>query len=159
MESVLRERPPSPSPPPSSSDDVAARAAALVEEAEAIVSQWLMAHGLTPTTRTREGYRLLALHAQGARQDPTFNACRESCRELIYQCNMALAATDDDERGRRLLYAEAVLAHLRLFVEGKLEVAGLGTFCCASRPLHGETKKDERAETSALPENGEENRN
>jgi hypothetical protein len=32
-----------------------------------------------------------------------------------------------------------LVEHLRLFVRGKLEVAGLGDFCCASRPLRQET--------------------
>lgn len=120
-------------PPPSPGAEQ--RVAALLDEAEAVLSRWLLAHGLTPTEARREGYRLLALHAQGARRDPTFNACRESCRELIYQCNMALTADGGEERARRLALAEAVLTHLRLFIDGKLEVAGLGTFCCASRPL------------------------
>ena len=51
---------------------------------EAILESWLAAHGETPTTRTVEGFRLLALHRQGARGDPSFNACRETCRELVY---------------------------------------------------------------------------
>jgi hypothetical protein len=29
-----------------------------------------------------------------------------------------------------------VAKHLALFVGGKLETAGLGEFCCSSRPLH-----------------------
>ena len=28
-----------------------------------------------------------------------------------------------------------VVRHLALFIAGKLEVAGLGEFCCASKPL------------------------
>jgi hypothetical protein len=33
-----------------------------------------------------------------------------------------------------------VARHLALFVGGKLEVAGLGEFCCASRPLRQHEK-------------------
>jgi|BEDMetMinimDraft_2_1075160.scaffolds.fasta_scaffold00553_3 hypothetical protein len=127
---------------PLAAESAAPSVTALLAEAEAVLSRWLLAHGLTPTEAKREGYRLLALHAQGARHDPTFNACRESCRELIYQCNMALAAESEEERQQRLLYAGAVLAHLRLFIEGKLEVAGLGTFCCASRPLREKERRE-----------------
>jgi hypothetical protein len=34
---------------------------------------------------------------------------------------------------------------LKLFVRGKLEVAGLGEFCCASRPLRNESGREETA--------------
>jgi hypothetical protein len=34
-----------------------------------------------------------------------------------------------------LKMASLVAMHLLLFVSGKLEVEGLGEFCCASRPL------------------------
>jgi hypothetical protein len=33
-----------------------------------------------------------------------------------------------------------LVEHLKLFVRGKLEVEGLGEFCCASRPLRKETE-------------------
>jgi len=33
-----------------------------------------------------------------------------------------------------------LVQHLELFVRGKLEVAGLGDFCCASRPLRKESE-------------------
>jgi len=32
-----------------------------------------------------------------------------------------------------------LVKHLLLFVSGKLQVAGLGDFCCASRPLRLES--------------------
>ena len=51
---------------------------------ERVLERWLEARGETPTAARREGFRLLALHRQGARGDPSFNACRESCRELAY---------------------------------------------------------------------------
>ena len=31
---------------------------------------------------------MLALHRQGARGEPSFNACRETCREIVYRCNL-----------------------------------------------------------------------
>lgn len=114
-------------------DDPAERTAAMLAIAEAVIVRWLRAHGRTPTEARVEGYRLLALQRQGARRDPTFNACRESCRELIYQCNMARAYPA--EAARRLRLAAMVCRHLALFVFGKLETAALGEFCCASRPL------------------------
>ena len=43
---------------------------------EAILETWLMARGETPTDRKVEGFRLLALHRQGARGEPSFNACQ-----------------------------------------------------------------------------------
>ena len=35
-----------------------------------------------------ESFRLLALHRQGARGVPSFNACRETCREIAYHYNL-----------------------------------------------------------------------
>ena len=35
-----------------------------------------------------------------------------------------------------------LVEHLRLFVRGKLEVEGLGDFCCASRPLREESRNE-----------------
>lgn len=113
----------------------AGEVAVLLAEAEAAIEAWLQAHDRVPTQASVEGYRLLALHRQAARGDASFNACRETCRELIYQCNVALAAEDAAEQAHRLRLAAMVGTHLGLFVAGKLETAGLGTFCCASRPL------------------------
>ncbi len=36
---------------------------------------------------------------------------------------------------RHLRLAAMVARHLVLFIDGKLENAGLGEFCCSSRPL------------------------
>ena len=49
---------------------------------EAVLEHWVRARGKQPTDDEREGFRLLALHRQGADKDPSFNACRETCREL-----------------------------------------------------------------------------
>ncbi len=123
--------------------DVPGRVAMLLETAEAAIAGWLRANGENPTDANIEGFRLLALHRQSARLDPRLNACRESCRELIYQCNMARACPA--EAARRLRMAGMVRDHLLLFVAGKLENPALGAFCCAARPLrNADTNKGEQ---------------
>lgn len=115
--------------------DAPALADELLELGEAVLERWLVARGATPTTRTVEGFRLLALHRQGARGDASFNACRETCRELVYHRNLVALEPAHAETVRRLRLGAMVARHLALFVGGKLEVAGLGEFCCSSRPL------------------------
>jgi hypothetical protein len=112
-----------------------ARAQALLEAGETILEHWLAAKGVQPTDGTREGFRLLALHHQGAKGDPSFNACRESCRELVYYYNVIGAAPDDSASVTNVKMMRFVLNHLYLFVTGKMEVEGLGEFCCSSRSL------------------------
>jgi hypothetical protein len=102
---------------------------------ETILEVWLAARGGRPTARTVEGFRLLALHRQGARGDPSFNACRETCRELVYHYNLVRLEPAHADVARRLRLGAMVARHLQLFIGGKLEVAGLGEFCCSSRPL------------------------
>jgi hypothetical protein len=130
---------------------LAAAAAQLADEqlalGEAILEIWLTARGETPTTRTIEGFRLLALHRQGARGEPSFNACRETCRELVYHHNLVRLEPAHAETARRLKLGAMVVRHLALFIGGKLEVAGLGEFCCASRPLRQREAAAEPAET------------
>jgi hypothetical protein len=115
--------------------DSRAHADALLAIGEGILERWLVAGGALPTQTLSEGFRLLALHRQGAKSDPSFNACRETCRELVYQHNLVRLAPDHPETARRLRLAAMVARHLALFIDGKLEVAGLGEFCCSSRPL------------------------
>lgn len=102
---------------------------------EAILEHWLQSNHMTPTKRESEGFRLLALHRQGARGEPSFNACRETCRELVYNCNLIRLDPQNPEVARRIRLGSMVARHLALFVGGKLEIAGLGEFCCSSRPL------------------------
>ncbi|HEX6396629.1 MAG TPA: hypothetical protein VFZ95_04340 [Steroidobacteraceae bacterium] len=109
---------------------------ALLAQAQAVLEEWVKARGEAPTTDTVEGFRLLALHRQGARGSPSFNACRETCREIAYHYN--LLATRPDARAELMM--SLLVEHLRLFVRGKLEVEGLGEFCCASRPLRKEAE-------------------
>ena len=103
---------------------------------ETILVTWLAARGATPTKLTVEGFRLLALHRQGARGDASFNACRETCRELVYYRNLIRSDPAHADTARRLRLGTMVARHLLLFIGGKLEIAGLGEFCCSSRPLH-----------------------
>ncbi len=114
----------------------AAAANELLALAEAILEHWVQARGKVPTQDRREGFRLLALHRQGATGEPSFNACRETCRELAYHYNLIAAASPDVDVRHQLQMMRMVTTHLLLFVAGKLEVAELGDFCCSSRPMH-----------------------
>lgn len=118
--------------------DAHAGADVLLRLAEEVLEHWVTARGEKPTNEAKEGFRLLALHRQGARGVPSFNACRESCREVAYHYN--LLVTDHDPAGaeRTQQMMAFVTRHLFLFVSGKMQVEGLGEFCCASRPLRVE---------------------
>ncbi len=118
-----------------SAEDLAAELLAIGETA---LTSWLAAKGKTPTDREVEGFRLLALHRQGARGEPSFNACRETCRELAYAYNCVCAAPSGPETPKRLRLGAMVARHLVLFIDGKLETAGLGEFCCSARPLRAQ---------------------
>ena len=102
---------------------------------ENVLEAWLDAQGKTIEEKPVEGFRLLGLHRQAARGDPSFNACRETCRELVYRTNCARLGEDGDDVARQLRLAAMVARHLLLFVDGKLENAGLGEFCCSSKAL------------------------
>ena len=114
----------------------------LLAAAEAVLEEWVRARGEVPTQDTVEGFRLLALHRQGARGVPSFNACRETCREIAYHYNLAGEAQDK----RTQLMMGMLVRHLELFVRGKMEVEGLGEFCCASRPLRQQSAVEERTD-------------
>lgn len=118
--------------------DAAPRAVGeLLQLGEDILGIWVRARGQEPTCDTKEGFRLLALHRQGARGEPSFNACRETARELVYHYNLVLSEPAHQEICRRLQLAAMVAKHLCLFVSGKMQVACLGEFCCAAKPLRG----------------------
>ena len=119
-------------------NDPRADAAALLRLGEQSLEHWVNAHGQIPTNAEREGFRLLALHRQGAKDDPSFNACRETCRELAYYFNLAEQQPDHAHAAQRIQMMRFVARHLFLFVSGKLEEQKLGDFCCASRPLRVE---------------------
>jgi hypothetical protein len=103
---------------------------------EEILEHWLDAHGKAPTDDRKEGFRLLALHRLAAQGDPSFNACRETCRELAYHYNLITLEPQHADSNRRLAMMIMVARHLYLFVTGKMQTADLGEFCCSSRPLH-----------------------
>ena len=107
----------------------------LLSMGETILEAWLFAHEGEPTEDEVEGFRLLALHRQGARGNPTFNACRETCREVVYHRNLIHLEPAAPDVARQVRIGAMVVRHLALFVGGKLEVAGLGDFCCSSRPI------------------------
>ena len=111
-------------------------AAELLTLGEGVLEHWIIARGDDPTEETREGFRLLALHRQGAKGEPSFHACRETCRELVYHYNLITMDPSHRETECRLAMAALVAMHLFLFVTGKMQVDKLGEFCCSSRPLH-----------------------
>lgn len=117
---------------PALDPEIAAELLALGEE---VLGHWVTAKGLEPTHEAREGFRLLALHRQGCTDEPSFNACRETCRELVYHYNLVNLEPRHPDTVQRLRMMTLVANHLFLFVAGKLQVSGLGDFCCASRPL------------------------
>jgi hypothetical protein len=119
--------------------DPRAAAQRLLALAEAVLEPWVEARGDIPTPDEKEGFRLLALHKQGARGAPSFNACRETCREIAYHCNLLRAEPECAEAARRQRMMALLVKHLLLFVSGKMQVEGLGEFCCASRPLRLES--------------------
>jgi len=113
----------------------AADAAELLALSESVLEHWVAARGDTPTPELREGFRLLALHRQGCRGLPSFNACRETCRELVYHYNLLAGAAPDEASAGRARMMVLLARHLFLFVTGKMQVEQLGEFCCSSRPL------------------------
>lgn len=118
-------------------DDVAGadRAAALLTLGETVLENWLTAHDKVPTDDKHEGFRLLALHRQAVKGDPSFNACRETCRELVYHHNLIVAEPEHPDTPRRVKMTSLVARHLCYFISGKLQTSELGEFCCSSRPI------------------------
>ena len=120
---------------PGPAGDPVAAASRMVALGEAVLENWVTAQTRAPTRQTREGSRLLALHRQAAKGVPSFNACRETCREIAYHQNLIADDPDHPQIRRRLDMMRFLTQHLILFVGGKMEVEGLGEFCCSSRPL------------------------
>ena len=115
-------------------------AAELLQLGEETLQQWVLARGLDPTTGKREGFRLLALHHQGAQGEPSFNACRETCRELVYHYNLLQLSPDGADVQKNTAMMALVANHLFLFISGKMQTRQLGEFCCASKPLRSEAR-------------------
>lgn len=118
--------------------DPSEAAAVLLALAEEAIEAWTAARGEAPTHDQREGFRLLALHHQGAHGVPSFNACRETCREIAYHYNVLRSGVPAPEAQRLATMMVFLVRQLTLFVSGKLQVEGLGDFCCASKPLRQE---------------------
>ena len=114
----------------------------LLNLGEEILTCWVTAKGHTPTTDEHEGFRLLALQRQGAKGDPSFNACRETCRELVYYYNLFKHDRSNGDDAQKTLKMMALVAnHLCLFVNGKMEVAELGNFCCSAAPIRNDANE------------------
>ena len=115
--------------------DIAASAEKLLGASEEVIEHWVTARGEVPTDDTREGFRLLALHRQGAKGDPSFNACRETCREIVYYYNVITMQPELADITDRLEMMMMICRHLYLFISGKMQVAELGEFCCSAKPI------------------------
>ena len=115
--------------------DADARAGELLQASEEVLEHWIMARGEVPTNDKREGFRLLALHRQGAKGDPSFNACRETCREIVYHYNLVTMRDVHSDITDRLCMLAMISKHLYLFVSSKMQVAELGEFCCSAKPI------------------------
>jgi len=104
----------------------------LLTLAEEIMENWIMHKEESPTQESKEGFRLLALQKQGAKGDPSFNACRETCREVAYHHNL-IESKQSDEHTLEMM--QFVVQHIHLFISGKIEESALGNFCCSSKPI------------------------
>ena len=120
---------------PDAMADPDTRAAELLQASEEVLEHWVSARGDAPTRDEREGFRLLALHRQGSKGDPSFNACRETCREIAYHYNLVTMREDNADITDRLCMLAMISKHLYLFVSGKMQVAELGEFCCSAKPV------------------------
>ncbi len=126
----------------SAEQDPQAAAERLVRAGEEILEHWIIAHDGEPTLDTREGFRLLALHRQGTKGDPSFNACRETCRELAYFFNLVTLQPASGESADRVEMMKMICNHLFLFISGKMQVAELGDFCCSAKPIRLTPERD-----------------
>jgi hypothetical protein len=108
---------------PMPTPDIQASADDLLRASEEVLEHWITARGEIPTDDNREGFRLLALHRQGAKGDPSFNACRETCREIVYHYNLVTMQPEHSDITDRLY-------------------AGLGEFCCAAKPIRSAMDND-----------------
>ncbi len=122
--------------------DVHAAADELLRLSEEVIEHWIVARNDEPTAEKHEGFRLLALHRQGARGEPSFNACRETCREVAYHYNLLTMQSEAVETTNRLEMMKMISSHLYLFISGKMQVAELGGFCCSAKPIRSSTEFD-----------------
>ena len=118
------------------------RAEDYLQIGENVLEHWNLGRGFLPTQNKIEGFRLLALHRQGSKGEPSFNACRETCRELAYHYNLIIQESGHPDTRKRLEMMRLIATHLFLFVSGKMEYEKLGEFCCASRPIRSNEEKE-----------------
>jgi len=118
----------------------------LLSLGEEVLEHWVIAKGKEPTRDKREGFRLLALHRQGADKNPGFNACRETCRELAWHYNLLTQQAGHADDQQRVRMMALVANHLYLFISGKMETEELGEFCCASKPIREKVDSETRAQ-------------
>ncbi len=102
---------------------------------EEAIENWLHGQNRTPTDKLKEGFRILALHAQGAKGEPSFHACRETARELVYHYNLLQHDPTSDQCAQHLKTMQLLARHLVFFIGGKMQEANLGEFCCAAKPI------------------------
>jgi len=121
-------------------------AAELLALGAQVLEHWVRARGREPTLEEREGFRLLGLHRQGADKDPSFNACRETCRELAYHYNLLTLQPDHEATPQRAQMMALVANHLYLFISGKMQTEQLGEFCCSSRPVRERVDSETQAQ-------------
>jgi hypothetical protein len=100
-------------------------AAELVQLSEEILEHWLLAKGETPAEQSDETLRLLALQTQCAATEPSFEACRSACLEVLDQGNLVAAEPEHAATVERLLVAVAAAFHLYSFVTSRMAEAGL----------------------------------
>lgn len=98
-----------------------------------MLENWLTAKDLVPTNKEKEGFRIIALHRQGCKGDPSFNACRETCRELAYYYNLITSQPDSEDMASRLAMMDMVAKHLVLFIGNKMMDDQVGEFCCSAK--------------------------
>lgn len=122
-------------------DNPAGYATDCLQVGEEILEHWIYAHAGEPTSDKKEGFRLLALQRQGSKGVPSFNACRETARELVYHYNLLTTEAEHKDTPNRMLMLSMVTKHLVLFVGGKLQVEGLGEFCCSSKGIRLENEE------------------
>jgi hypothetical protein len=77
------------------------------------------------------------IHRQGAQDLPSFNACRETCREIAYHYNLLALPAPQEQAARRLKMMGLLVRHLALFVGGKLEVEVLLCVKAAAHRIEG----------------------
>lgn len=104
-----------------------------LEMANETMLHWLAARELEPTDEKKEGFSLLAWHRQACKGDPTFNACRETCREVAYHYNLITLDPTHEATSKRLNMMRMVTKHLYLFITNKMMDEKVGEFCCSSK--------------------------